>query len=272
MEEGTEVDITENKGVVEEIKIKDIGGRDYFLPISILAAGIMISGSIIYLVGAKNQPNPSGGNVAVNNPTPPGAAAPSPQLSGRDVVLGNPNAPVTLIEYGDYQCPFCARFFSDAEFGIKDQYVKTNKVKMVFKNFAFIDRFPGLPAGANESHDSAAAADCAGDQGKFWAYHDALFQAKIGDTGKGGTENDGFFNRALFLKLAEGLALDMNALTSCIDSGKHKAQIDKDTSDAQAAGVNSTPTVFINGKLVQPPGALPFAQFQTAIEAALNSK
>lgn len=265
MEEDIRVEIEEKKGVMtEEIRVNG-SGRDYFLPISILAAGLMVSGSIIYLVGAKNSPGAGNTLPDAGGATPP-AVAGAPQVSDRDVILGDPKAPVTLIEYGDYQCPFCGHFFTGAEASIRDQYVKTGRVKMVFKNFAFIDRFPGVPQGENESHDAAAAADCAKDQGKFWAYHDALFVSEIAD----GRENSGNLNRAEFLRLARNLNLDINTFTSCIDGKKYLTQIDKDTTEAQAAGVNSTPTTFVNGQKFQ--GALPFEQFQSVIESLLKSK
>jgi len=270
MDEDTTIDVKEEKGAVEEIKITEPKRRDYFLPASILAAGLMISGSIVYLVGAQHAPASGAANPALA-PTPtPAAAVAAPSVSSTDVILGDANAPVTLIEYGDYQCPFCAQFFSGAEAQIRSQYVKTGEVRMVFRDFAFIDRFPGVPAGANESHDAAAAASCAKDQGKFWEYHDALYNAKIADVAKGGSENDGFFNRAEFLALAQNVGLNAAAFTSCIDSGKYKAQVDADTAAAEAGGVQSTPTVFVNKQEIQ--GAQPFAQFQTAIETALKSK
>jgi protein-disulfide isomerase len=119
---------------------------------------------------------------------------PSP-LGARDVILGDPNAPVTFIEYGDYQCPFCARFFTDVEPLIRDQYVKTGKVKIIFRSYPFL--------GA-ESTAAAEAAECAKDQGKFWEYHDALYTAESQD----GHENNGSMTRDLFLTLAQNLKLD----------------------------------------------------------------
>jgi protein-disulfide isomerase len=116
-------------------------------------------------------------------------------IGPRDVILGDPNAPVTFIEYGDYQCPFCARFFTDVEPLIKDQYVKTGKVKMIFRSYPFL---------GNESVLAAQAAECAKDQGKFWEYHDALYTAESQDA----HENNGNLNRDLFLTLAQNLHLD----------------------------------------------------------------
>lgn len=103
-------------------------------------------------------------------------------LNNRDIILGDPNAKVTLIEYADYQCPFCSRFFTQVEPQIKKDYIDTGKVKMIYRNFAFLDTDQtGQPTGYKESHLSAEAAECAKDQNKFWQYHDLLFQAEAAD-------------------------------------------------------------------------------------------
>ena len=229
--------------------------RDYLLPGSILIAALMISGSIIYMVGAQNRgamPSQQG-NVGA-------ALAPEKalELSSRDVILGDPKAPVTFIEYGDYQCPYCARFFSGAEPQIRDVYVKTGKVRMVFRNLAFL---------GTESTDAALAAECAKDQGKFWAYHDAIYAAEEAD----GKERNGNLERGLFVKLAKDIGIaDAAAFTSCFDGKKYASQIDKDNENARAAGADSTPTSFINGEKVL--GAQPFSIFKAAIDQALVKK
>lgn len=247
----------EKRGRNETVTVTEKRTPDRFLPLSILAAGIMVSGSIIYMVGKSSHAVPGAGNV----PTPPGAPAAAaggaPQISGRDVILGDPKAPVTFIEYGDYQCPFCGRFFTQVEPQIRENYVKTGKARMVFKNFQFL---------GPESTAAAEAAECAKDQSKFWAYHDALYTAEVAD----GHENSGNLTRDLFLKLAGDIKMDTAAFATCIDSNKYANQVSKDTADAQTAGVNSTPTSFVNGQKLQ--GALPYAQFAVAIDNALKSK
>ena len=180
-----------------------------------------------------------------------------PPIGSRDVVLGDSNAPVSLIEYGDYQCPFCGRFFSQVEPSLRDQYIKTGKVKMVYRNFQFL--------GA-ESIAAGAAAECAKDQGKFWAFHDALYAAEIKD----GQENNGNLNKDLFVKLADGTGMDVPAFTSCYDSNKYVAQIEKDKDSAGAIGVNATPMTYVNGTLIQ--GAQPYPAFAAVIEEALKKK
>lgn len=219
----------------------------------------MIAGSIIYLVGNKNAnpaPQMAGNGGAQNQLAAVGAVA-NLEIGGRDVVLGDPNAPVALIEYGDYQCPFCGKFFSEVDLKLRDEYIKSGTVKMVFRDFAFL---------GPESDAAAAAAECAKDQKQFWAYHDALYTTEIAD----GKENSGNLTRDLFMKLASGLKMDTAAFTACLDAGKYTNQVSQDSDAARSLGVNSTPTVFINGQKFT--GAQPYADFKAAIDTALKVK
>lgn len=252
--------------------------KDRFLAISILVAAVLIGGAIVFSVLYHPAASPAPAVVpsapaAQNGPTQPSAAtiAAAMQLGPQDVALGNANASVTVIEYGDYQCPFCIEFFTQVEPTIVSKYVNTGEAKFVFRNFPFIDRFPGLPAGANESHDAAAAADCAKDQGQFWPFHDALYNAKVADEAKGGSENDGLFNRALFLKLAGQMSINLSTFTSCLTSGKYTAEVQNDYTAAQAAGVNSTPTTFVDGKEVVDANGQSVGASASAILAAIDT-
>jgi len=241
---------------------KDGRKRDYLLPVSVLIAGVMISGSIVYMVLNKNSGTaPGAGNLAaVGANTATGGATNGGDVSkvgNRDVILGDKNAPVTIIEYSDYQCPFCAKFFKEAEPLLIANYVEAGKARMIFRNFQFL---------GPESAAAAASAECAKDQSKFWAYHDALYNAEAAD----GKENSGNLTETLFVKLAAGVGLDTKAFTDCINSGKYVNQVAKDATDAQALGVNSTPTTYINSR--QFLGALPYQQFADAIDAALKAK
>ena len=227
--------------------------REWLLPISIVIAAVLVGGSLVFSALYKPSPAapaaPSGQAVVPTGPTSAAVAA-AMQLTADDVALGDANAPVTVIEYGDYQCPFCTRFFTQVEPQIVQNYVKTGKAKFVFRNFPFIDRFPGLPAGANESHAAAAAAECAKDQGKFWEFHDALYNAKVADEAKGGTENDGAFSKTLFGNIAQQLSINISTFTSCVVSGKYASRVNDQYTAAASAGVNSTPSVYVNGKPV----------------------
>jgi protein-disulfide isomerase len=240
-------------------EIKKTSNSSNFLPLSILIAAVLISGSIIYMVHSGkttgNAPvNPKKQAAAIN----PSAISPAPELiSDRDVILGDPKAPVSLIEYSDYQCPFCGRFFEQVESSLREEYIKPGKVKMVYRNFVFL---------GPESFAAAQAAECAKDQNKFWVYHDALFKAEAAD----GKENNGNLERGLFLKLAKELKLDTNSFAACLDGNKYAEKVRSETAEAQKAGINSTPTIFINDQLIR--GAQPYSQFKTTIDNFLGAK
>lgn len=215
--------------------------KDYMLPASIIVAAILIAGSIIYLVGSSKTNSDANTNNGGQNPT---AVNDSVQKQGaRDVILGDAKAPVTVIEYGDYQCPYCVRFSQTTEQSIKDSYVKDGKVKLVFRSFQFL--------GA-ESELAGQAAECAKDQNNFWVYHDAIYQAESKD----GRENNGNMNEAFFVELAKNAGLNVEEFTSCYKSGKYADTVRQSTQDAAALGVNSTPILFVNGREVK--GAQPF--------------
>ncbi len=227
------------------------------LPVAILIAAVLIAGSIIYLVGSLNRGAQPGGNQA-QNPAP--SAADMQKLlapGGRDVILGEEKAPVTLVEYGDYQCPFCARFYKNTELLIRENYIRTGKVRMIFRDLAFL---------GPESQATGEAAECAKDQGKFWAYHDALYETELADA----QENNGNLNRDLFLKLAKDNGLDVPAFAACYDSHKYAQTVQDVTKQANNAGIQATPTSFVNGVAIQ--GAQPYETFGQAIDSASKGR
>ncbi|PJF38539.1 MAG: thioredoxin, partial [Phototrophicales bacterium] len=166
---------------------------------------------------------------------------------------GNKDAKVVMVEFTDYECPFCARYFSDSYKSIVEKYVDTNKI-------AYINR--DLPLSFHKSAESAAlAARCAGDQGKYYEMHDLLFENQ--------TEWTTGDARDAFVKYAGDLGLNTAEFESCYDNGKFVEEIKADAALASSVGANGTPTFFINGeKLV---GAQPIATFEQAIEAALGN-
>lgn len=142
-------------------------------------------------VGANGQAILAAIDAAVKKPAPAPTTGPL-ALTSSDVIMGKADAPVTVIEYGDYQCPFCELFYAQVQPTI-EQYAQQGKVKFVFRDFPFLGQ---------ESLDAGAAAECAKDSGKFWEYHDALYAAKTEDAQKyGGGENDGFISRDTLLNL-----------------------------------------------------------------------
>jgi len=243
--------------------------KDRFLPISIIVAAVLICGAILFSVFYHPESPAAKVAPAVAQPgTPTANVATLMTLSSRDEVLGNASAPVTVIEYADYQCPFCTRFFTQIQPAIKSQYIDTGKVKMVFRDFPFL---------GPESLAAANASQCAEDQGKLWAYHDALYTAKAVDESKSSSaENDGFYTRAEFLSLASKVGLNTQTFTACLDGNQHADDVSAEKAAAVAVGIQSTPTTIVNGKMITEPdgtsaGADPTAVIQ-AIASAVNGQ
>lgn len=222
--------------------------KDYFLPASILIAALLIAGAIVYQVGSQSAPAGQQENLGL------AAIDDLLVLTKEDVVLGNMDAPVTIIEYSDFQCPFCGLFYVKVEPLVKEDYIAAGKARLVYRHFAFL---------GSESRAAAEASECAKDQGKFWKFHDFLFNSELKDN----RENNGNLNRSLFMSIASDLDLDQNAFSSCLDSGKYAQKIKDDFLFGQKAGVKATPTTFINGQKVE--GMLPYSDFKAVIEQAL---
>jgi protein-disulfide isomerase len=175
--------------------------------------------------------------------------------------MGDPNAPVKIIEYSDFQCPFCKRFADETEHSIIETYVKTGKVYFTYRSMGnFVS--DNIRQGGTESRNSAMAAYCAADQGKFWEYKDSLYANWKG-------EDVGSFTIKRLTAMAESIGLDLGEFNQCLKGGKYRSQVDQDNKDGLAAGVTGTPAFFINGQILE--GAQPFATFQQAIEAALQA-
>ena len=191
-----------------------------------------------------------------------------PRPNAEANTMGDPNAPIQIVEYSDFQCPFCDRFFTETEPLLVEYFVKTGKVHFIYRSAG--NWVSGNLGGVRtESQDSAAAAYCAGDQNKFWEMHDALF------TNNRDVEDQGSFTDRRLKAIAESVGLDMNAFNECYDSGKYEDQVQQDFTDAQDAGITGTPffvmTYKVNGETQTETinGAQPINEFQQKIEAAL---
>ncbi len=223
----------------------DDQNNKFLIPAAIAFAGVVIAIAVIY-----SAQNPSQNAGKDNEKT--AALASLPAVSSSDFILGDQNAPVTVIEYGDFQCPFCGNFFKNTESILREKYIKTGKVKYIYRDFVFL---------GDESLWAANAARCAGEQGKFWQYHDYLYGNQSG-------ENQGAFSKSNLKGFAAVLGLDEGKFNSCLDSDKYTAAIQKETKEGGEAGVSGTPASFINGTLYA--GALPSATFTQIIDGELN--
>lgn len=225
------------------------GSPAWLLPASILIAAILISGSVLYMAQ---------GSRATLTPEEEVIPTETPVSGDRDAILGDPNAPVTIIAFEDFQCSYCAKYYEDAEAKIREAYVTSGKVKLVYRHLAFL---------GPESVSAAAASECAKDQGKFWEFHDALFDAQLANA----QSAEPIMKRGLYVQIAKDLKLDEAAFASCVDTKKYDAYVQEQTETAgMKYGVNSTPTIFVNDQKIE--GAYPFSEFQQAIDGILAAQ
>ncbi|MBI5824778.1 MAG: DsbA family protein [Chloroflexi bacterium] len=166
--------------------------------------------------------------------------------------MGDPKAAVHIIEYGDFQCPYCLKFWSETEPQLIEEYVNTGRVYFEYRSYPIL---------GPESFTAAEGAYCAGDQGKFWQFHDTLFTNWTG-------ENVGDFTKDKLTRYAEALNLNAAEFESCLGGGKYKRRVEQDKAQGEADGVHATPTFIINGVKVE--GAQSFDILKKYIEDALN--
>jgi protein-disulfide isomerase len=239
--------------------------RNRLITIALIVVGALVVVSVIALPPLIQVARPSAEVVAVDPGTHPNA---------KDNSMGDPNAPITIEEFSDFQCPYCKRFHEETEPLLRQYYIDTGKVHFVYRsmgNFSSdnIARAYNKPA-KTESQDAMLAAYCAGDQNKFWEMQTYLFANNLDG------EDVGAFTKERIKLIAEKAGLNMDQFNSCFDSGKYLDRVQQDAKDGQAAGVTGTPsflmTYTVNGEkkstLIE--GAQPFSTFQQDIEAALN--
>ena len=191
---------------------------------------------------------------------------PRPNADGNS--MGDPDAPIQIVEYGDFQCPFCERFHTDTEPLLVEYFIKTGDVRFTYRSAG--NWVSTNASGNTESQDAAAAAYCAADQNQFWEMHDALF-ANNRDV-----ENQGSFSSRRLAAFAESIGLDMTAFNDCYDSGKYADQAQQDYDDATNAGIQGTPFFVLTYKVDGETrtefidGAQPINVFQQTIETILQ--
>ena len=240
-------DISKRQARREQIRRKE--QRDRYIGIGLISIGaIFVAFLIIYPnfkpVGAITVPEP--------------LARPNAKFN----TAGNPDAPIRIDEYSDFQCPYCDNFYKTTEAQLMNTLVKDGTVYFVYHSFG---EFIG-----SESGSSAEAAYCAGDQEKFWEMHDMLFSNQAG-------ENAGAFADRRLVAFAQKLGLDMNKFNSCFTANAHKDLILKDGKDGAAAGVKATPSFVLSytvkgevkTKLIE--GAQTIDTFKQEVQTALTA-
>ena len=229
--------------------------KDYTLPVSIVIAALLISVSLVYNAGKR-------GNVDLSAELKRNVNGVSSKVSVRPVsttdhIFGNPGAPIKVIEFSDFECPFCKRFHPTMK---KIVEVYAGKVAWVYRHYP-------LESLHSKAQKEAEASECANELGGndvFWKFVDRLFEVT--------PSNDGL-DLALLPKIAQDVGVDKAKFSSCLQSGRHAARVQKDLEDAQTAGAEGTPFSVVlarDGSTSLINGALPFEQVKLSIDEALK--
>lgn len=228
--------------------------KEFYIPISIVISAVMIAGALFY-AGGGAKAGPVQGSLAVGT-VPSPSPSPSPvglvvsiDVAQDDHIRGNPLAPVTIVEFSDYQCPFCQRFHPTVQQAL-DEY--GDKVRWVYKHFP-------IPSIHAQAIPAAEASECVweqkGDDG-FWAFTDAVFasQSRMGS--------------ALYRELAQEIEVNMAQFDTCVSERKYEDKVQADLALGTKLGVTGTPASFVNGQTVR--GAISYEQLKSIIDSQLQ--
>lgn len=233
-----------------------------YILILLLVAAAFLAGMFVKDAGQGGQVAGEQEAVALDQPANPQAApeeenAPLAEADwakvsqGGAAEKGSKNAKVTIVEFSEYECPYCQRYVQDAYAKIFEEY--GDQIRYVFHDYP-------LPFHANAQLTSEAAR-CAGDQGKYWEMHDELFAKR--DEWTAATDA-----KTTVTNLAAGVGLNKASFTACLESGKHTQAVKDDMALGQSVGVSATPSFFINGQMLV--GAQPFEAFKAIIDQELT--
>ncbi|MBI4139146.1 DsbA family protein [Candidatus Uhrbacteria bacterium] len=212
--------------------------------------GLLVSGKGLTVPGVAAQggsPQVAAAPSPIPTPDAPPAGPLKPVDDKTDHIRGDKNAKVTLVEYSDFECPFCLRHHDSLQQILKD-YPKD--VRLVYRHFP-LSFHP-------EAQKAAEASECAGKQGKFWEMHEKVFEANKSQS----------MSVATWKAAARQLGLNGDAFDKCLDSGETAARVAQDLQEGTTAGVGGTPGTFVNGQLIE--GAVPVTTLKQAIDAALK--
>ena len=237
--------------------------KSIHLPSVLLGAGIAISCLILGIVLAnfiteENPENLSDIPIITNTEKQEKMFAADLFVKNGSTILGNPDAPIMLIEFGDYQCTFCKRHFDQTHDLIMKNYVETNKVKILFKDMIVT---PG-----EDSVYAAHAAHCAQEQDMFWEYHYMLYNNWEG-------ENTGWITNDILMKFAQNVGLDTDEFSKCMSDNKWIELINASGQDARILGITGTPSFFLIGpenEIVKIHGAQPYSTFKQTFDLHLK--
>ncbi len=231
--------------------------QPYLLFMAIIIAGLLIAGAIVLTQdGAQQKAQSASSALKANSETKKEEVKIDPKninISGEgdDPMLGNPNAPITMVVFKDFECHFCKKLHMEIQPKIVEKYVKTGKVKIIDRDFPFLGPASVL---------AAEAANCAFEQNKYWDYVDILHSVQSGHDSKP-------FEEDRLKEYATNIKLNTDKFNKCLDSEKYFEEVSKDFEEGKALGVKGTPTTYVNNEVLN--GALPFEEFEKVIDGLL---
>ena len=224
-----------------------MAGRGAKIGIAAAAAAVAIAAAAAAAASMQGAPEYEGVDMtAMRGSVSTALASPA---------LGDPDAPITIIEFGDYQCHQCYNWFHNTKPRIDAEYIETGAASLVFVDMAFLGR---------DSPRAAEASHCAGDQGMYWEYHNTLYRQQ------GPNIDDGWASAERLRLFADSIGLDAGEFGECLDSGKYRDRVGYNTDEAIKHGVSGTPTFIIvgpGGDEQTIVGAQPFSSFRAAFES-----
>lgn len=233
-------------------------GRKKFVLAGVAIASIVLLGVVLGYQNNSISGSPNTADTPNDFGTVESRLALSSLLSAGSHLRGDPTSPVTIIEFGDFQCPNCARFARNTEPQLEKEYFDTGRANMVFKH---------VPIRGPDSVTASIAAQCAGDQGKFWEFHDLLYDNQQ-------AENSGWASAGNMKEFASELGLDRNEFDSCLDNKKYESLVQNDFTFARGIGVSGTPSfVIVKSDGSEPEGiigAQPFSSFKAVLDRKIG--
>jgi protein-disulfide isomerase len=218
----------------------------------IIIAGIL--GVTLLLIGFVVLTNLKPNAPVATTDILPGDSTTVPYSFGK--ILGMATAPIAIVEFGDFQCPYCNLFHQTIQPQIVEQFVSTGMVRFEFHHYIVVDG----NVGGNESRRAAEASECANEQDKFWNFHSAVYANQNG-------EGEGAFADSRLTAIAQSVGLDMDQFNACFSSGKYREAVRADEQLAASLGVRSTPAVFVNGMRVENP--IDFSEIASVVNVAI---
>ncbi|MCL6096622.1 MAG: DsbA family protein [Patescibacteria group bacterium] len=240
-------------------KLKNIKNNQVLITLLVIVAFLL---GVLYTKVQYLEKNQTGGNLAAptaqqgtagNQPAAPAPGQKQNVNVGHLPPLGSKDAKVKIVEFGDFRCPFCDRFFKDTEPQIKKDYIDTGKAVFYFRHYQFL---------GDASVVAGNASECANEQGKFWDFHNYFYDNQPSES------DTSMYTTDKLTQIAGTLGMNTNQFSSCLSSKKYDKNVQDDLAAGQKAGVTGTPTVFINGLPIV--GAQPYTAFQTVIDQELK--